>query len=60
MGAATPEAAPDRREPESRPTVESRPIRERSTSSSKPAEDLGTRRGGFTGNLFRGKEFGIS
>ena len=45
MGAATPEAAPDRREPEPRPTVESRSVRERSTSSSKPAEDLGNRRG---------------
>ena len=48
MGAtvATPESAADRREPEPRPTVESRPGRERTTSSSKPAEDLGNRRGG--------------
>jgi len=43
---ATPEAAPDRREPEPRPTVESRLGKERSTSSSKPAEDPGNRRGG--------------
>ena len=48
MGAtvATPEAAADRREPEPRPTGESRPTRERSTSSAKPAEDPGSRRGG--------------
>jgi hypothetical protein len=48
MGAtvATPEAAADRREPEPRPTVESRPIRERTISPGKPAEETGSRRGG--------------
>ena len=48
MGAtlATPEAAADRREPEPRPTVESRPSRERSISTGKPAEETGSRRGG--------------
>ena len=47
MGAtvATPEAAADRREPEPRPTVESRPSRER-ISTGKPAEETGSRRGG--------------
>jgi hypothetical protein len=44
--AATPETAAHRGEPEPRPTGESRPARERSTSSGKPAEDLGSRRGG--------------
>lgn len=43
---ATPESAADRREPEPRPTGESRPTRERSISSVKPAEELGNRRGG--------------
>jgi len=43
---ATPESAADRREPEPRPAVESRPGRERSTSSPKPPADLGNRRGG--------------
>ena len=42
--AATPESAADRREPEPRPTGESRAARER--SSVKPAEELGNRRGG--------------
>src|SRR5204863_6595828 len=42
---ASPETAPDRREPESRPTVESKPGRERSTSISRPTEDPGNRRG---------------
>ena len=48
MGAtvATPEAAADRREPEPRPTVESRPSRERTNSTGKPAEETGSRRGG--------------
>jgi len=48
MGAtvATPEAAADRREPEPRPTVESRPSRERTISTGKPAEETGSRRGG--------------
>lgn len=48
MGAtvATPEAAADRREPEPRATVESRPIKERTISTSKPAEETGNRRGG--------------
>jgi hypothetical protein len=48
MGAtvATPEAAPDRREPEPRPTVEARPTRERTIAASKPAEETGNRRGG--------------
>jgi hypothetical protein len=48
MGAtvATPEAAADRREPEPRPTVESRPTRERTISTGKPAEETGSRRGG--------------
>jgi hypothetical protein len=48
MGAtvATPEAAADRREPEPRPTVESRPIKERTISTGKPAEETGSRRGG--------------
>jgi hypothetical protein len=48
MGAtvATPTAAADRREPEPRPTVESRPTRERTISTGKPAEETGNRRGG--------------
>ena len=48
MGAtvATPEAAADRREPEPRPTVESRPSRERTISTGKPAEETGSRRVG--------------
>jgi hypothetical protein len=48
MGAtvATPEAAADRREPDPRPTVESRPPRERTISTGKPAEETGSRRGG--------------
>ena len=48
MGAtvATPESAADRRESEPRPAGESRPARERSNSSVKPAEELGNRRGG--------------
>ena len=48
MGAtvATPEAAADRREPDPRPTVESRPTRERTISTGKPAEETGSRRGG--------------
>jgi hypothetical protein len=48
MGAtvATPEAAADRREPEPRPTVESRMSRERTISTGKPAEETGSRRGG--------------
>jgi len=48
MGAtvATPEAAADRREPEPRPTVESRPTRERTISPGKPPEETGNRRGG--------------
>jgi hypothetical protein len=48
MGAtvATPEAAADRREPEPRPTVESRPSRERTISTGKPAKETGSRRGG--------------
>ena len=48
MGAtvATPEAAADRREPEPRPTAESRPTRERTISTGKPAEETGSRRGG--------------
>jgi len=48
MGAtvATPEAAADRREPEPRPTVESRPVKERTISTGKPAEETGSRRGG--------------
>jgi len=48
MGAtvATPEAAADRREPEPRPAVESRPSRERTISTGKPAEETGSRRGG--------------
>jgi hypothetical protein len=48
MGAtvATPGASADRREPELRPTGESKPARERSTSSGKPTEDPGSRRGG--------------
>lgn len=48
MGAivATPEAAADRREPEPRPAVESRPTRERTVSPSKPTEETGGRRGG--------------
>jgi hypothetical protein len=47
MGAtvATPEAAADRREPDPRPTVESRPTRERTISTSKPADETGSRRG---------------
>jgi len=44
--AATPESQADRREPEPRPAGESRPARERSVSSAKPAEELGNRRGG--------------
>jgi hypothetical protein len=44
--AATPETATHRGEPEPRPTGESRPARERSTSSGKPSEDPGSRRGG--------------
>ena len=44
--AATPETAAHRGEPEPRPTGESRPARERSASSAKPAEDPGSRRGG--------------
>jgi hypothetical protein len=48
MGAtvATPEATADRREPEPRPTAESRPTRERTISTCKPAEETGNRRGG--------------
>ena len=48
MGAtvATPEAAADRRESDPRPTVESRPTRERTISTGKPAEETGSRRGG--------------
>jgi hypothetical protein len=48
MGAtvATPEAEADRREPEPRPAVESRPSRERTISTGKPAEETGSRRGG--------------
>ena len=48
MGAtvATPEAAADRREPEPRPAVESRPSRERTISTGKPAEETGSRRSG--------------
>jgi len=48
MGAtvATPGAPADRREPEPRPAGESRPARERSASSAKPAEDPGSRRSG--------------
>jgi hypothetical protein len=48
MGAtvATPEVEADRREPEPRPTVESRPIKERTISTGKPAEETGSRRGG--------------
>ena len=48
MGAtvATPEATADRREPEPRPTVESRPTRERTIPTGKPAEETGSRRGG--------------
>jgi len=48
MGAtvATPGAAADGREPEPRPTVESRPSRERTISTGKPAEETGSRRGG--------------
>jgi hypothetical protein len=48
MGAtvATPEPPADRREPEPRATGESRPARERSASSAKPAEDPGSRRSG--------------
>jgi hypothetical protein len=48
MGAtvATPGAPADRREPEPRPTGESRPARERSASNAKPAEDPGSRRSG--------------
>ena len=44
--AATPESAADRREPEPRPTGESRPARERSIANAKPVEDPGNRRGG--------------
>jgi hypothetical protein len=44
--AATPESAADRRETEPRPAAESRTARERSSSSAKPAEELGNRRGG--------------
>ena len=48
MGATVPTTADatDRREPEPRFTGESRPARERSASSAKPAEDPITRRGG--------------
>jgi hypothetical protein len=48
MGAtvATPEATADRREPEPRPPGESKPIRERTISAGKPAEETGSRRGG--------------
>ena len=48
MGAtvAPPGAPADRREPEPRPTGESRPARERRASSAKPAEDSGSRRSG--------------
>ena len=48
MGATVPTTADatDRREPEPRFTGEPRPTRERSTSSAKPAEDPGSRRGG--------------
>jgi hypothetical protein len=48
MGAtvATPEAAADRREPDPRPTVESKPTRERTISPGKPADEAGSRRGG--------------
>jgi hypothetical protein len=48
MGAtvATPEVAPDRRDAEPRPTVESRPTRERTISTSKPPDETGSRRGG--------------
>src|SRR5579862_5307391 len=42
----TAEAAADRREPDPRPTVESRPTRERTISTGKPAEETGSRRGG--------------
>ena len=44
--AATPESPAERREPEPRPAGESRPARERTISSGKPAEELGNRRGG--------------
>ena len=48
MGATvtTPEAAADRREPEPRSNVESRPSRERTISTGKPGEETGSRRGG--------------
>jgi len=48
MGATvpTPDATADRREPEPRPTAESRPTRERTISSGKPPEETGSRRGG--------------
>jgi hypothetical protein len=43
---ATQEVAADRRDAESRPAAESKPVRERSISIGKPAEEPGNRRGG--------------
>jgi len=43
---ATQEVAADRRDTESRPVPESKPVRERSISIGKPAEEPGNRRGG--------------
>jgi len=58
MGAtvATPEAAADRREPEPRPTLEPRPIKERNISTGKPAEETGSRRGGKRRRASKDKE----